>query len=119
MKALLLKLEPLIWLLFGQGILIGTMLLTGWILVVGLAVPLGLVPAEALDYERASRLGSSLIGRLVLLALLVLPLWKGAHHVRSLSLDFGGHSRDVAVATLMYAVAAAGSLLAIAAVVRL
>ena len=34
MKHLLLKLEPVIWLLFGQGILLGTMLLTGWLLVV-------------------------------------------------------------------------------------
>ncbi len=29
MKTLLLKLEPLIWFMFGQGILIGTILLTG------------------------------------------------------------------------------------------
>ena len=36
MKGLLLQLEPLIWLMFGQGIMIGTMLLTGWVLVVGL-----------------------------------------------------------------------------------
>jgi fumarate reductase subunit D len=119
MKHLLLKLEPVIWLLFGQGILIGTMLLTGWILVVGLAAPLGLVDPGALSFERAHALGASLLGRLVLLALLVLPLWKGAHHVRSLSIDFGGHARDAAVATLMYAVAALGSVLAIVAVVRL
>ena len=43
MKHLILKLEPIIWLLFGQGILIGTMLLTGWLLIVGLAIPLGFV----------------------------------------------------------------------------
>jgi fumarate reductase subunit D len=119
MKHLLLKLEPVIWLLFGQGILIGTMLLTGWILVVGLAMPLGLVDPNALSFQRAHELGASLVGRLVLLALLVLPLWKGAHHVRSLSIDFGGVSRDAAVATLLYAVAALGSLLALVAVVRL
>ena len=46
MKHPLLKLEPLIWLLFGQGILLGTVLLTPWVLVVGLAIPLGIVPAE-------------------------------------------------------------------------
>ena len=119
MKHLLLRLEPLIWLLFGQGILIGTMLLTGWILVVGLGVPLGIVDANALSFVRAHDLASSLIGRLFLLALLVLPLWKGAHHVRSLSIDFGGLSRDTAVATLMYTLAAVGSLLALVAVVRL
>jgi hypothetical protein len=53
MKHLLLKLEPVIWLLFGAGLSVGTMLLTGFVLVVGLAIPMGLVPSEALDYERA------------------------------------------------------------------
>ncbi|HVH18787.1 MAG TPA: fumarate reductase subunit FrdD [Myxococcota bacterium] len=119
MKHLLLKLEPVIWLLFGQGILIGTMLLTGWILVVGLGVPLGIVSPDALTFARAHDLASSLLGRLFLLALLVLPLWKGAHHVRSLSIDYGGLGRDTAVATVMYLIAAVGSLLAIIAVVRL
>ena len=119
MKTLLLKLEPVIWLLFGQGILIGTILLTGWLLVVGIAHPLGLVPAGALDYERALLLGSNILGRLVLLALIVLPLWKGAHHLRSLSIDFGGGARDSAVASLLYAIAAVCSGLAIWAVIRL
>ena len=119
MKHLLLKLEPVIWLLFGQGILIGTMLLTGWILVVGVLVPMGIVPADALTFARAHSLGASLLGRLFLLGLLVLPLWKGAHHVRSLSIDFGGVERDPAVASLLYAIAAVGSLLAIVAVIRL
>ena len=119
MKHLLLKLEPVIWLLFGQGILIGTMLLTAYLAIVGVAIPLGIVSADALSYERALRLGGSLIGRVVLLALIVLPLWKGAHHVRSLSIDYGGLNRDAAVATLVYAIAAVGSLLAIVAVVRL
>jgi fumarate reductase subunit D len=119
MKHLLLKLEPLIWLLFGQGILVGTILLTGWILVVGLGVPLGVVSADALSFERAHALAAHPLGRLFLLALLALPLWKGAHHVRSLSIDYGGLSRDAAVATLLYAIAALGSLAAIVAVVRL
>jgi len=119
MKHLLLKLEPIIWLLFGNGIMIGTMLLTGWLLVVGVGVPLGLFPADALAFERAQMLGANLIGRLVLAALIVLPLWKGAHHIRSLSIDFGGANRDTAVATLVYGIASLGSLLGLVAVVRL
>ena len=119
MRQLLLRMEPVIWLLFGQGILIGTMLLTGWLLVVGLGLPLGLVPDEALGYPRAHALGSHWIGRLVLAALVALPLWKGAHHLRTLAIDFGGASRDTVVATLLYGVASIGSLLAILAVVRL
>lgn len=119
MKHLLLKLEPIIWLLFGNGIMLGTILLTGWLLVVGVGIPLGIFPADALAFERAHALGANLIGRLVLAALIVLPLWKGAHHIRSLSLDFGGANRDAAVATFLYGIATLGSLLGLVAVVRL
>ncbi len=119
MKEFLLKIEPVIWLLFGQGILIGTMLMTSWVLVVGLLIPLGVVPAEALSYERAHMLASHPFGRLLLAALTILPLWKGAHHVRSLSADFAGAERDAEVATIVYLAAAAGSILAILAVARI
>lgn len=119
MKAVLLKIEPVIWLLFGQGILLGTMLMTGWILVAGILIPAGIVSADALSYERAHMLGSNVIGRLLLLAIIALPLWKGAHHVRSLLVDLGGGERDAVVGTVLYLVALAGSVGAVLAVVRL
>lgn len=125
MRTLLLKIEPVIWLLFGQGILIGTMLLTGWILVVGILIPLGIVDPSALDYERAHRLATAWVfgfiplGQLVLAALLVLPLWKGAHHVRSLLIDLGGGERDPLVATVLYLIALVGSVVGVVAVVGL
>ena len=119
MKALLLRIEPVIWLLFGQGILVGTILLTGWVIAVGLLVPMGVVSADALSYERAYGLASNIIGRLILLALIALPLWKGAHHLRSLSMDMGGGDRDSVVAPVLYLLAAVGSIAAILAVVRL
>ncbi len=125
MRAFLLKIEPLIWLMFGQGILIGTMLLTGWILVVGLLIPLGFVDPGTLAYDRAHSLATASlfgfipVGKLILAALLVLPLWKGAHHVRSLSVDMGGAERDGIVGTLLYGVALVGSVVGILAVVGL
>ena len=119
MKHLLLKLEPLIWFLFGQGIMVGTILLTGWVAVVGLAIPLGIVDASALSFARASDLGGNIIGRLLLAALCVLPLWKGAHHMRHMLIDSGGADRDATVAPLLYLVATIGSVLGIVAVVRL
>ena len=123
MRRFLLRIEPVIWLLFGQGLLIGTMLLTGWILVVGIAVPLGWLPAEylakATSFDRAHALASNPIGRLVLAALIILPLWKGAHHIRHLSIDFRGADRDVVVAPILYGVATLGSLAGLLAVVRL
>lgn len=119
MHKLLLRIEPVIWLLFGQGILLGTVLLTGWILVVGLLVPLGIVSGEALAYERAARLGGHPIGRLLLLALIALPLWKGAHHTRHSAIEFFGIERDALVAPILYGAAALASLLAVVAVIRL
>lgn len=68
---------------------------------------------------RAHALASHWIGRLVLPGLIALPLWKGAHHLRPPSVDFGGAARDTAVATLFYGLAALDSLLAVCAVVRL
>jgi fumarate reductase subunit D len=116
-KHLLAKLEPLVWLLFGQGILIGTLLLTGWVLVLGIAAPLGIV--EPLGFAHAHGLAAGPIGRLVLAALIVLPMWKGAHHMRHVAIDMGGGERDAAVASALYLVALAGSIAGIAAVVRL
>lgn len=117
MKNLLLKLEPVIWLLFGQGIMLGTLLLTGWVLILGIAAPLGWV--APLDFAHAHELGASFIGRVVLAALIALPLWKGAHHMRHVFIDMGGADRDAKVAPLLYLIALAGSVAGIVAVVRL
>ena len=117
MKHLVLKLEPIIWLLFGQGILIGTLLLTGWLLVLGILAPLGFV--DSLGFAHAHELGASLIGRFLLAALIILPLWKGAHHMRHVSIDMGGGDRDATVASLLYLLALAGSIAGIVAVIRL
>jgi len=125
MRTLLLKLEPLIWFMFGQGIMIGTMLLTGWILVVGILMPLGIVDPANLNYMRAHELATASlfgvipVGQLLLAALLVLPLWKGAHHVRSLLIDLGGGERDGAVGSILYLIAIVGSGMGVAAVVGL
>lgn len=119
MREFLLRVEPAVWLLFGNGMLIGTMLLTGWILIVGIAVPLGLVAPEALAFDRAHALASNVIGRLVLAGLIVLPLWKGAHHIRHLSIDLRGAERDVVLAPIVYGIAVLGSLAGVLAVVRL
>jgi len=117
MKHLLLKFEPLIWLLFGQGVLLGTLLLTGWVLVVGVLAPLGIAPL--LSFADAHELAATLIGRLVLAGLIVLPLWKGAHHMRHVFIDMGGADRDATVAPLLYLIALVGSVAGIIAVVRL
>jgi fumarate reductase subunit D len=118
-KTLMLKLEPVIWLLFSGGMMVGGLLFPAFILVLGLAVPLGIAPEGALAYERAYALASHPLGRLVLVAAIALPLWGGAHHLRHLWIDFGGLRSDGLVGPLLYAIALVGSVLAILAVVNL
>ena len=119
MKALVDKVEPLIWLLFGAGFFVGCLILPAGVFVIGVAAPLGWVPAEALAYDRVLGLASSGIGRLVLLALIVLPLWNAMNHLRHYAIDWGYLKLDGVVAPALYALAAVGSLAAVWAVIRL
>jgi fumarate reductase subunit D len=118
-KTLLLRLEPIIWLLFGGGIMVGTLLLPAYLIAVGLGGPLGLFPEGALDYERVHAIASHPVGRAVFAAIIILPLWKGAHHTRSLMADWLGHGADGAVGSLLYAIAVVGSVLGVAAVLAI
>ena len=119
MRTLMLKLEPVIWGLFGAGMMVGVLLYPAWLLVGTLAVPLGFAPADALTFERAHALAASLPGRALLAAAVALPIWAGAHHLRHIAIDFGGIGRDALVGGLMYAIALAASVLAVMAVIRL
>ena len=58
MRTLLLRLEPVIWLLFGAGIMVGTILLPAYLLTIGLGGPLGLLPEGALAYDRVYAIAS-------------------------------------------------------------
>jgi len=118
-RSLMLKLEPLIWVLFGGGMMVGGLLLPGLILMLGLAGPLGWLPEGALAYERVHGLAAHPLGRLLCVGAVALPLWAGAHHLRHVWLDFGGLRSDGIVGPLLYAVALVGSVLAVVAAVRL
>ena len=81
--------------------------------------PDGIPPPVWELVERAHSLGSHIIGRLVLLGLIVLPLWKGAHHLRHVSIDSGGADRDRVVAPILYLIATIGSVLGVVAIFRI
>lgn len=119
MKAFLLRIEPVVWPLFGMGIMLSTLLLPGYLLTIGLAGPLGLLPEGALSFERVHDIATNPLGRLVLLGLIALPLWRGAHQVRAVVADHWGTAADVLAGSLLYAIAAAGSVLGILAVLAL
>ncbi len=115
----MLKLEPIIWLLFGAGMMVGGLLLPAIVLVLGIAGPLGFAPAEALSYERIHGLATNPIGRLVCLGAIALPVWGGAHHLRHVWIDFGGLKTDGLVGPVLYAVALVTSVAGAVAVFQL
>lgn len=121
MRGLLLRLEPLIWGLFGGGMFVGALLLPAWCIVAGVLLPLGLLPSASFPilWEHLYSQLSQPLGRAVAWAAVALPLWAGAHQARHLVTDFGGLRWDGLVGGLCYAAAALGSLLAVFAVLAL
>ena len=119
MNTLLLRLKPVLFVLFGAGIMVGTLLLPGYLLTIGIAGPLGLLPADALSFDRVHAIFSNPLGRLLLLGVIVLPLWKGAYDTPALAVDLLGHHAYAPLGSLLYAVAAVGSVLAIVAVLSI
>ena len=105
MNHLILRLEPGIWALCGGGFFVGCLLMPAFIFTVCIAAPLGWLPADALSYERAHTLATYPLGKLVLLALIVLPFWNGANHLRHFVIDLRGIRSDGIVAPACYGAA--------------
>ena len=85
--------EPLLWSLFGAGGTTVGFFFPAIILVVGIGVPLGLIPAEALSYESISGFFlNNLLGKLILLAVLIPSYWGCIHRVYHGMHDLGLHA---------------------------
>ncbi len=102
MRAWLLRLEPVIWGLFGGGMFVGALLLPAWLLAAGVLAPLGLV---AFEYETLRALATHPLGRLAFLAAAVLPPWAGAHQLRHICLDLGLLRYDGWIGAVLYVMA--------------
>jgi fumarate reductase subunit D len=108
--------EPLWWGLFSAGGVCFAVLLPAVILFIAVLLPLGLLPAEALSYERASSLLFSVSGFLFIGAVVCLPLFHAAHRLRHGLFDISVGS-DALNKKLMYGGAALLSVLALGIVV--
>ncbi|MGL6260582.1 fumarate reductase subunit FrdD [Vibrio sp. WXL103] len=73
--------EPIWWGLFGAGGTWFAMLTPITVFVLGVLVPLGIIDAEALSYDRARDFVGSFIGGLFIIATLALPMWHAMHRL--------------------------------------
>ncbi|HHX8290617.1 fumarate reductase subunit FrdD [Vibrio diabolicus] len=73
--------EPIWWGLFGAGGTWFAMITPITVLVLGILVPLGVIDAEAMSYERVSEFATSIIGALFIIGTLALPMWHAMHRV--------------------------------------
>jgi fumarate reductase subunit D len=73
--------EPVWWGLFGAGGTWFAMITPITVFVLGILVPLGIIDAEALSYERVTGFATSIIGALFIIGTLALPMWHAMHRV--------------------------------------
>jgi fumarate reductase subunit D len=112
------KLEPIWWMLFGGGGFVAAFFLPGLIIGVLLLGPSELM-STGLSYHRAHALASSPVGRIFLIAVITLVLWHCAHHLRHFLLDLFGHAAAPIAAYGSYALALAGTIATVSAVLAL
>lgn len=110
--------KPVIWSLFAAGGTVAAFIVPVLILITCLAVPLGLLSVDTLSYERALGLMQHPLSKLVTFTVLFLIAWHAAHRIRITAHDLG--IRNDRLATFIcYGIAAAGTLLALAALLTI
>jgi succinate dehydrogenase subunit D len=116
----LLRPEPMFWGLFSAGGFVAALLLPVTVAILGLAFPAGLLPQDALSYERIVDLVNHPLAKLYMLALVSLPLFHWAHRFRyTVHHQFGVHGLKRLVPVACYGSAIAGSALAALVLLRI
>ena len=83
--------EPIFWSLFGAGGVVVAFILPMLIFITGIAVPLGILPREVLEFERIRDFADAWQGKLFIFAVISLTLWHSAHRIFLSLHDLGIH----------------------------
>ncbi|WP_375753238.1 fumarate reductase subunit FrdD [Vibrio sp. HN007] len=73
--------EPVWWGLFGAGGTWFAMITPVTVLVLGILVPLGIIDAEAMNYDRVTGFVKSFIGVFFTILTISLPMWHAMHRL--------------------------------------
>jgi len=103
--------KPIVWGLFAAGGTVTAFLAPALAVALGLAVPLGLLSADDLSFDRVHSVAAHPLGRLILFGFITVSLWHAAHRMRTTVHDLGIRN-DGATLTVCYGVAGLGTVLA-------
>jgi len=103
--------KPLIWILFAAGGTFSAFVTPVMIVITGLAISFGLLPAETLGYERMLAFVQNPFGKAIIFIVIFLPAWHAAHRLRITAHDFGIRA-DTLVLTLCYGLTAIATVMA-------
>lgn len=103
---------PIFWALFGAGGMLSALTGPALVFITGLAVPLALLPQDLMSYPSMHAFAQHIVGKLCILAVIVLYLWHAAHRIYKSLHDVGIHPSS-ASRFACYGTALAGTLLAL------
>lgn len=107
------------WMLFGAGGMLSALIGVALVLITGLAGPLGLFgAADPLAYDKLAAFARNPLGGLFIFVVIALILWHAAHRIYHTLHDFGIHL-NAFWWLACYGVAAAGTLTAAVALLRM
>lgn len=104
--------EPIWWSLFSAGGMVAAMVFPILMVITGILVPSGLAGDDPLNYERIYSAVNHPLNKLILFAVIVLPLFHWAHRFRFTLVDTGLKSVSTLISILCYGGAITGTIIA-------
>jgi fumarate reductase subunit D len=83
---------PIFWSMFGAGGMISALIAPALVLITGILVPLGIMPANTLAYGHVLAFAHNPLGKLLLFVVVALFMWHAVHRIFHSLHDLGIHA---------------------------